>query len=348
MSKKLKKPILTVAIPTYNRAKTLKRLLNQLKKESHSGFRILISDNASSDNTQEMVKLYQKKMKNVDYVRNEKNLRSWGNIYNLYKLSKTSYIWFLSDDEEILPRAINKIIESLHKYRPTVALFNHLKEDPYGRKVVDGVSQDTFFDDIKKLDNYGRITRAGFMSIIVMQKRLPLKKIKKKYIEGNYYIQMTLVILTLNDKFRFCEIAVPIVFRNTGYRSIEFFKIMITDFLRSILIVNHRFDNKKFIADVKKQTLKNLLVYLSQKLGLIRFYGKPDLPTIRMIIKYFGISSVIILSFPVIKFLMPAFMLKFAYKTKLQSIHGKKRGLIVYKRNINRESRFDRVSGHLS
>lgn len=169
-------------------------MLDQLYKERTEKFRIIVSDNNSSDDTESVVKNYQKRMENLRYWKNEKNMGSWGNLFNLYKLSKTRYIWFLSDDEEVLPGAIEKIVNSLKKYQPTVALFNHIKVDPYGRKVVDGVSQDAVFDDIRKLDDYGRLTRAGFMSIIVMEKRLPLKLIKKDYIKDNYFFQMTLVI----------------------------------------------------------------------------------------------------------------------------------------------------------
>lgn len=153
--------------------------------------------------------------------------------------------------------------------------------------------------------------------------------------------------MTLNNKFKFCEIATPIVFRNTGYKSGEFFKFMFTDLLESIFIVNHKFDKKKFIADAKKQILKSFNVYLSQKLDLFKFYGRPSIITVKRLFRYYGASSLFILSFPLIKFLIPSFMLKFAYITMLQRINGKKKGLRIYKENVDRALRFDRVSGHL-
>lgn len=340
-------PILTVAIPTHNRSQTLRKVLYQLYKERTEKFRIIVSDNNSSDDTESVVKNYQKRMKNLRYWKNEKNLGSWGNLFNLYKISKTRYIWFLSDDEEILPGAIEKIVNSLKKYQPTVALFNHIKMDPFGRKVVDGVSQDAVFDNIRKLDDYGRLTRAGFMSIIVMEKRFSPELIKEEHIKDNYFFQMTLVILALQDRFKFCEIATPIVFRNTGYKSGEFFKFMFTDLLESIFIVNRKFDKEKFITDAKRQFFKSFKVYLSQKIGLIKFYGRPSVTTIKKIFRYYGLSSLFIISFPIIKFLIPTFVLKFAYRNDLQRIHGKEKGLRIYKKNINRVLRFNRVSGHL-
>lgn len=342
------KPILTVAIPTHNRIQTLNKVLDQLSREKNQAFTIQVCDNASSDGTEGVVRNLQKKMNNLRYHRNEKNLGPWGNTFNLYKFSKTKYIWFLSDDEEIIPGAIGKILLALNKYQPAVALFNHIKIDPYGRRLVDGVPSDTFYDDINKLKDYGKLLRAGFLSIIILEKRISPNTIKEKYIKDNYFFQMTLVLLVLGDRFKFCEIATPIVFRNTGYVSGEFFKFIITDLLESVFIINPKFDNKKFIENAKKQIFKALMLYLSQKLGLFMFHGKLSKITVKRIFKYYGLTSLFILSFPIIGYLIPGFMLKFVYKFQLQRIHGKKRGIMIYRQNLDRSLRFNRNSGHIS
>lgn len=340
------KPILTVAIPTYNRVQTLGKVLGQLSREKNQTFSILVSDNASSDGTERVVRNLQKKMNNLRYHRNEKNLGPWGNTFNLYKLSKTRYIWFLSDDEEVLPGAIDAILYALNKYEPAVVLFNHIKIDPYGRRLMDGVSSDTFYDDINKLEDYGKLLRAGFLSIVVLEKIISPNVIKEKYINDNYFFQMTLVLLVLSDRFKFCEIAIPIVFRNTGYVSGEFFKFTITDLLESVFVMNPKFDNKKFIENAKEQISKALMLYLSQKLGLFKFHNRLSLLTVKRIFRYYGLTSLLILSFPVIGYLIPGFMLKFLYKFQLQRVHGEKRGQLLYKKNINRALRFNRISGH--
>ena len=341
-------PFLTVAIPTHNRVQTLKKVLDQLSREKNQAFTIQVCDNASSDETEKVVRNLQKNMNNLKYHRNERNLGSWGNLFNLYKLANTRYVWFLSDDEEVIPGAIDAILFSLNKYQPAVALFNHIKIDPYGRRLTDGISKDTFFDDISKLEDYGKLLRAGFLSIIVLEKRILPDVVKEQYVKNNYYFQMTLVLLILSDKFKFCEIASPVVFRNTGYVSGDFFKFIITDLLESVFIVDSYFDNKKFIESAKKQIPKALMLYLSQKLGLFKFHNRLSIVTVKRIFRYYGLSSFLILSFPIVSYLIPGFMLKFVYKVRLQRIHGKKKGIMIYKQNLNRSSRFNRSSGHLS
>ena len=327
---------LTVAIPTYNRSQYLRKVLEQLHKEKNQSFKVIVSDNNSLDDTEIVIKKYQKIMPNLIYNKNKENIGFSGNFLKLYELAKTRYIWFLSDDEEVLTGAIDKILEALKRYRPVVALFNHLQVDVYGRKVEEGVK-------IDKFNNYRSLIRTGFLSILVIEKRLSLNAVKKIYTNDNIFFQTSLSILLLNDKFKLCEIASPVVYRNTGYKSGEFFKFIITDLWESIFIVNQRFDNSKFITEAKKQVFKALQLYLSQKLGLFKFYGRPSRKTVKRIFRYYGFTSIIILFFPIIYFLTPAFLLKFIYHFQLFRMYGKKDGLEIYKKNLNRVFKFKRT-----
>jgi glycosyltransferase involved in cell wall biosynthesis len=73
-----KKPLLSICIPTYNRADILDKSIASIvtQPEFYSGdVELVVSDNASDDNTEEVVKKYQKKHKNIFYSRNNKNIR---------------------------------------------------------------------------------------------------------------------------------------------------------------------------------------------------------------------------------------------------------------------------------
>lgn len=48
--------ILTIAIPTYNRANYLKRALKSIAKQYDDRLEIIVSDNASLDDTEEVVR----------------------------------------------------------------------------------------------------------------------------------------------------------------------------------------------------------------------------------------------------------------------------------------------------
>jgi glycosyltransferase involved in cell wall biosynthesis len=73
-----KKPLLSICIPTYNRVDVLDKSMASIvaQPEFESGdVELVVSDNASNDNTEEVVKKYQEKYKNIFYSKNQENIR---------------------------------------------------------------------------------------------------------------------------------------------------------------------------------------------------------------------------------------------------------------------------------
>lgn len=71
------KYLLSICIPTHNRAPYLKKCLDSLVCQPeflNGAVEIVISDNASTDNTTELIRYYQNKYDNIVYHRNVKNI----------------------------------------------------------------------------------------------------------------------------------------------------------------------------------------------------------------------------------------------------------------------------------
>jgi abequosyltransferase len=109
---KIKKPLLTVAIPTYNRARCLKELLSvladQLKDEPRVEF--IISDNASPDETPSVVQDFVARGLRVRYIRNPQNVGSDANFLQCFELASGKYFWLFGDDDLIVPGALERIL----------------------------------------------------------------------------------------------------------------------------------------------------------------------------------------------------------------------------------------------
>lgn len=108
--------ILTICIPTYNRAEllniTLRKLIdvvNDFKCE------IIVSDNASIDNTKEIVETHKKYYSKLKYFLQPKNVGYDRNVANCYENSKSEYVWILGDSNEISKDDFNYILEILEK-----------------------------------------------------------------------------------------------------------------------------------------------------------------------------------------------------------------------------------------
>lgn len=70
-------PIISICIPTYNRAGALEHALKQYTKCNgfDDSIEIVISDNASTDRTQEVAEKFTSKFHNIKYYRNKENIR---------------------------------------------------------------------------------------------------------------------------------------------------------------------------------------------------------------------------------------------------------------------------------
>lgn len=114
------KPLISIAIPTYNRANFLKNLLdNILPQASCLGgeVEICISNNCSTDNTREVVMGYKEKYPNlINYNENEKNLGMDRNILKAMEMPQGDFVWLLGDDDMVVSNGIKKAVDFINNY----------------------------------------------------------------------------------------------------------------------------------------------------------------------------------------------------------------------------------------
>ena len=342
----MKKPLLTVGIPTYNRPETLQRTLEVLKAEDLSLFFIFVSDDSSTDGVEEIVRTYQKSMPNLLYYRNPINLGFSGNVSQLYEIATTRYVWFLCDDDTVYPGAITKITKVLEKHEPVVAIFNCSWEDSYGRHLVAGVSEELVHTDPTVGGIYNVLMRLTFLSIVVVEKRLPIDIItNNSEYKDNVFVQLTLGLYLLSDKFKLCESASTIIHRNVGFKYGEFFKFYLLDTLKAIYLIPHKFDNQKFIRWMINDLPNALQLFLSQKIGLFIYTGTPTRSTLKLLMSYYGPYGIIILLFRTLCAITPAPLVRALYLIKLVRIHGWTAGIATYRRLVDRVKKDARQTG---
>jgi glycosyltransferase involved in cell wall biosynthesis len=111
------RPLLTIAIPTYNRAKYLTDLLDSLADQliGQTEIELLISDNASSDETPAVVREFEKKGLHLRSLRNGTNIGSDANFLQCFTEASGKYVWLLGDDEIVLPGSIGTIVSLIEK-----------------------------------------------------------------------------------------------------------------------------------------------------------------------------------------------------------------------------------------
>jgi len=102
---------LSIALPTYNRGPLLDTALARLiATVAPYGIRILVSDNASTDDTAAIVKQHAAHYPLLDYVCNAENLGPDGNFEAVLRQTSTRYVWLLGDTYEIEAAALQRVL----------------------------------------------------------------------------------------------------------------------------------------------------------------------------------------------------------------------------------------------
>src|ERR1700674_5771403 len=112
-------PLLTIAIPTFNCAHFRPDAIVSITRQGLDDFEILIVDNASEDNTEEVVRTFENP--HIRYIRNPSNLGSSENGNRCLANSRGRYIKFLCADDVLLDGILRKQLNVLET-RPEVAL----------------------------------------------------------------------------------------------------------------------------------------------------------------------------------------------------------------------------------
>ncbi|WP_028545629.1 glycosyltransferase [Paenibacillus taiwanensis] len=106
-------PLLSICIPTYNRSANLDRclgaILNQLKEDAP--VEVLVSDNASTDDTAEVVQRYATRYPCLKYFRNNVNIGADRNIYHIMRLAKGTFVKMQGDDDYCVEGTLMPLIQ---------------------------------------------------------------------------------------------------------------------------------------------------------------------------------------------------------------------------------------------
>jgi len=112
--------VLSIAIPTFNRAEWLRLCLSRLIPQLEGFYgkvEVTVYDNASPDNTGEIAKSFLTKNMPLTYIRNSENIGSDKNIAQCFNKAIGQYVLILGDDDVVLDGSLKKIIEALKDTR---------------------------------------------------------------------------------------------------------------------------------------------------------------------------------------------------------------------------------------
>lgn len=117
MERNVKQPLLSVVIPTYNRATSLRQLLEDLSDVMMllpDTLEVVVCDNHSTDETADIVHVFsQAWVGAVKHVRRSVNLGLEGNIACSMTEGSGEYVWMLSDHQRLLVEHVVNVINRM-------------------------------------------------------------------------------------------------------------------------------------------------------------------------------------------------------------------------------------------
>ena len=115
------RPKVSVGMPVYNGERYLEAAVDSILAQSFDDFELVISDNASTDGTEEICRAYAHKDERIRYFRMRENYGVIDNFNSVFRLSAGEYFKFASSDDVCEHDYLRKAVEVLDR-DPSVVL----------------------------------------------------------------------------------------------------------------------------------------------------------------------------------------------------------------------------------
>lgn len=189
--------MLSICIPTYKRSAMLAELLESIIAEGIADVEVIVTDDASPDDTETVVASFTDRMPTLKYLRHPQNVGMDRNFLAAVAAASGEYVWLMGDDDKIEPGGIGHVLAALKRwpgvggltvgvidYDPTMTEQTHVRAMP----------------DTQRIDSIGAVFGSmaellGFMSALIVKRRewLDLSADPEVAKFHNYYVQVYLL-----------------------------------------------------------------------------------------------------------------------------------------------------------
>lgn len=179
-------PYISIGMPVFNGEKYLEDALKYILNQSYTNFELIISDNASTDNTSRICNTYALKDKRIRYYRNEKNLGITMNFNKVFKLSSGEYFKWAAYDDVLDQDYLLKCVKILQR-DPSIVLCHSktviINEENF---TVGSYDLNRKLDSQKPHERFGNIIIEGVPFWILIWGLIRSSSLRSTSLIGNY------------------------------------------------------------------------------------------------------------------------------------------------------------------
>ena len=262
--------ILSICIPTFNRAEFLKECLNSVLLSAR-GFEqqleIVISDNASTDSTYDVIRVFQCSDPWIRYYRKDTTVSAEINFYDVANAATGQYIWVFGDDDRMELGAIECVLAKIESGFGLIICNYSVWDKHFSfRKKLDGLNkgkEQSFADPNLLLRRFHLYL--GYISAVVFRKPIFFML---KYDEYESFVQYGFPFMysiytgVINDKCRATYISASIVRNRSGNASSgdEWYKVFVTGSSLIFDALSTKGYSKEAIHVAKRNVIKNCVI----------------------------------------------------------------------------------------
>ena len=178
--------LVSIIMPSWNTAKWIGESIESVINQTYSNWELIIVDDCSSDNTEEIVNRYSDKR--IRYIKNEKNLGAALTRNRAIREAHGEWIAFLDSDDLWMPRKLEKQVAFMKNNNYDLSFHEYMKIDEDNNPLYIYVSGPKTVNKYKiyKYDYIGQLT------MIYSAKHFGLIQIKDIKKNNDYAIRLML------------------------------------------------------------------------------------------------------------------------------------------------------------
>jgi glycosyltransferase involved in cell wall biosynthesis len=245
-----KTPTVSVIIPTRNRSQLIRRAIQSVQDQTYHDFEIIIVDDASTDDTAEVVGEFEDQK--IKYIRHEQTKGAPAARNTAVRISNGEYIAFIDDDDEWLPEKLQMQISAFRAAKPKVGIVY----SAFWR--IEGTKK-TFFPSAKIRKKQGNLQKALLSGNFI---GLPTAIVKRQCFEKAGFFDESFprlqdweFFIRCAQQYQFMYIDKPLLI---SYHTDKSISSDHTAFLKALELITDKYSDE--FGKCKKSFLKHNLV----------------------------------------------------------------------------------------
>jgi glycosyltransferase involved in cell wall biosynthesis len=205
-------PHVSIGIPVYNGEKYLKIAIDSVLAQTYTDFELIISDNASTDSTQQICQEYAARDSRIRYCRSEENLGAAKNFRRVFELARGKYFKWVAHDDACAPTFLERCVEALDRDDSLVIAYSHfdiidesgqfLKHRPAGLHLESPKPEERFKQFYEAL----RFNEVKYSPFYVVFGLIRADSLRQTSVQGSFVSADTILLAELSLLGRFYEV----------------------------------------------------------------------------------------------------------------------------------------------